>query len=272
MHSVSFDRAAQTYDETRGFPPGIAAQVADSACQLLGPVSFVLEVGVGTGRIARPLLAHGVLVAGLDLSLAMMQRLRAELPPGAAVPPLVQGNAAGLPFAADVCDAVISVHLLHLIANWRAALDEVRRVLRPGGCYLTGYEWRPADSPGARLMNRWTEIVRAAGWLAHYPPPHDFDDIKAHLIASGASLTEAVVGEWSVTRTLARQIETIEHRTWSYTWDVPDGFFDRCLADLRVWAAGEFGGLDASYEVPHRFIWQRFAWPASGGHEEAARA
>lgn len=263
MHSVSFDRAAQTYDQTRGFPPGIADLVADGAQQLLGPVALAVEVGVGTGRIARPLAARGVPVLGIDLSAAMMQQLRNQLAPGAPAMPLAQADAANLPLAPGAADAVIAVHVFHLLANWRSVVDEVRRVLRPGGALLTGYEWRPADSPGARLMARWDEVVRTAGWLKHYPIMHDFDDIKAHLLDFGAKLTERTVGEWSVTRTLARQIETIEHRTWSSTWGVPHEFFASCLAELRAWAATEFGGLDAAYEVQHRFIWQHFAFPAN---------
>jgi SAM-dependent methyltransferase len=260
MRSVSFDRAADNYEQTRGFPPGVAAQVADAAHRLLGRARRVVEVGVGTGRIARPLLERGLPVVGIDLSAAMMRRLLAALPAGWPAPGLAQGDAVHLPLAAAACDAVISVHVFHLLASWRAAVDEVRRVLRPGGVFLTGYDWRPADSPGAQLMARWQEIVRAAGWLKHYPPMPDFDDIRAELLASGARLDEVQAATWSVRRTLAQQIETIEHRTWSYTWDVPDDFFPVCLAELRAWAAGEFGGLDAAFDIPRRFIWQRFAW------------
>jgi SAM-dependent methyltransferase len=269
MHSISFDRAAETYDETRGFPPGVADQVADAALELLGSVRLAVEVGVGTGRIARPLLARGVRLIGLDLSRQMMLRLRAALPPGGPKPLLAQGDAASLPLAAGVCDAVLSVHVFHLIANWRAALDEVRRVLRPGGIFLTGYEWRPADSPGSLLMAHWTEIVQAAGWLAHYPPPHEFDDIKANLLASGAVMEERFVGEWTVTRTLNRMLESVEHRTWSTTWSVPDDFFAACLTDLRQWAVTTFGSLDTTFEVPHRFVWQRFAWPSGASSDPA---
>jgi hypothetical protein len=93
---------------------------------------------------------------------------------------------------------------------------------------------------------------------------HDFADIQAALLATGARLDERVVGEWSVTRTLARQIETIEHRTWAAAPDVPPGLFPRCLAELREWAAATFGGLDQAYTVPHRFVWQRYAWQAGG--------
>jgi SAM-dependent methyltransferase len=170
----------------------------------------------------------------------------------------VIGDAAALPMQAGRFEAVISVHVFHLIATWRLALDEVRRVLAPGGVFLTGYEWRPPDTPGARLMERWREIVRARGFGDNYVGPHDFDDIRAALEAMGGRLAERAVGEWTVTRTLARQIETIEHRTWSSTWNVPAEFFPRCLAELRAWAAAEYGRLDQAHQVPHRFIWQRF--------------
>jgi SAM-dependent methyltransferase len=258
MRSVSFDSAAEEYDATRGFPPGVADQVAEAALDLLGRRRRVVEVGIGTGRIARPLLTRHVNVTGVDLSRGMMAQLLARLPPGSARPALVQGDATALPLPAGSFDAVISVHVFHLIANWRAALVEVQRVLAPGGIFLTGYDWRPPGTPGARLMDRWREIVRAQGPPDGSYAPHDFDDIRAALLAMGASLAERRVGEWTVTRTLARQIETIEHRTWSSTWNVPPDFFPRCLAELRAWAAATFDGLDQAHTVPHRFVWQRF--------------
>lgn len=260
----SFDRAAASYDTARAFPPGIAELVSAAALDLLCGARDLVEVGVGTGRITRPLLARRARVIGLDrldLSSAMLAQLRAALPPGAAPAPLVQADAAALPLAAAAVDAVLAVHVFQLIANWPAALAEVRRVLRPGGALLFGYEWRPADSPGARLRDQWNLIVRAHG--GDQPPAqHDFADITAALLAQGTALEERAVGEWTLTRTLARQIETLEHRTWSATWAAPADFFPRCLAELRAWAAAAYGSLEAAHVVPHRFIWQRFTWPA----------
>jgi SAM-dependent methyltransferase len=262
MKSIPFDRAAETYDETRGFPPGVADLVADSARNVIPPGARVLEAGIGTGRIARPLLARGLHVMGVDLSPKMMRRLLETLPPNAAPPPLAVADAAQLPFASGVFDAVISVHVFHLIADWQAALAETRRALKPGGFFLTGYDWRPVDSPGTRLLNRWRDIVRARGFASHAGPgARDFDDVKAALLASGAILDEWSVGEWQTTRTLARHLETVEHRTWSSTWNVPDDFFPRCLDELRAWALAEYGSLEREFVTPHKFVWQRFRWP-----------
>jgi SAM-dependent methyltransferase len=259
MKSVSFDRAADVYDETRGFPPGVGELVADAAIEMLPPGARVLEVGVGTGRIARPLLGRGMDITGLDLSRRMMDRLLEALPPGAPRPPLAEADATQLPLRAEVFDAVLSVHVFHLIANWRKALAEVRRVLKPEGVFLTGYDWRPADSPGDRIREKWRALIRARG-VHNQPGAHDFADVGAALRASGAMVDERSAGEWSRTRPIAQHIETIEHRTWSSSWDVPDDFFSECLAELRTWAVSEYGSLEREFTVPHKFIWQRYHW------------
>jgi ubiquinone/menaquinone biosynthesis C-methylase UbiE len=265
MHSGSFDRAAHIYDETRGFPPGVGDLVAEAAEGLLAGRLAVLEIGVGTGRIARPLLARGVRVTGLDVSRKMMARLVQALPAGAAPPSLVQGAAEALPLASASFDAVLSVHVLHLIPAWQASLAEMRRVLLPGGVILSGYDWRPNDAPGARLMERWRQIVaeRSSESIqsATGRGTHDFEDIKAELLANGPRFDEVMVGSWTTTRTLARNLEAIEHRTWSSTWNLPDDFFAACLAELRAWAIAEYGDLDREFATPHRFVWQRFEWP-----------
>src|SRR5215216_6319362 len=52
--SISFDRIAERYDATRGFPPGIEAQIGAAFRRLssLHTGARLLEIGVGTGRIA----------------------------------------------------------------------------------------------------------------------------------------------------------------------------------------------------------------------------
>jgi SAM-dependent methyltransferase len=261
MPNAPFNRAAANYDNVRGFPPGIGDLVADAAAATLAGRSPVLELGIGTGRVARLLLARGVPLVGLDLSRGMLQQLLATLPAGQPPPPLVEADIETMPLADASVGAVVAVHVLHLLGNWPAALAEIRRVLRPGGVLLAGHEWRPPLTPGTRLMERWREIVRAHGFPIGEAGTRDVADITAGVLAPGARFKERVVGEWVVRRSVARQIETIEHRTWSASWDVPAGFFEACLAELRAWAAVEFGGLERETEVPHRFVWQSLGWP-----------
>src|SRR5512140_1168714 len=75
--SIVFDRAADYYDETRGFPPGIEGHVANliKTAGNLTPSSRVIEIGIGTGRIALPLSAHARAIYGVDLARPMLHRL-----------------------------------------------------------------------------------------------------------------------------------------------------------------------------------------------------
>jgi hypothetical protein len=56
--AIDFDRAADTYDGTRALPPEALGQTTELLSGEIGS-RRCLEVGVGTGRIARPLAAAG---------------------------------------------------------------------------------------------------------------------------------------------------------------------------------------------------------------------
>ena len=104
--SIAFDRAADYYDETRGYPEGIARRVAGEiaiAGELSGDEQL-LEIGVGTGRMALPLSRHVGRIVGVDLATPMLQRLidkrsdeRLEV---------LRADITRLPFPDDCFDAV----------------------------------------------------------------------------------------------------------------------------------------------------------------------
>ena len=76
------ERVAATYDEdgTGAFAPAVVEPAVELLAALAGG-GAALELGIGTGRIALPLAARGVRVAGIDSSEPMLARLRAK--PGA---------------------------------------------------------------------------------------------------------------------------------------------------------------------------------------------
>ena len=75
------ERVAATYDDDPDIcGPGAVDAVAGVLAELAGG-GRALELGIGTGRIALPLAARGVEVHGIDLSEAMVARLKAK--PGA---------------------------------------------------------------------------------------------------------------------------------------------------------------------------------------------
>lgn len=150
MESVNFDRAAGYYDATRALPAAAMAELTGVLAAELAGRQPSLEIGVGTGRFALPLRAAGVAMAGTDISAAMLRRLAANAG-GRSPLPLAQADATRLPFAAGTFGSVLAVHVLHLIPDWRVAVDEAARVLRPGGALVASFptDNRPAAAADA---------------------------------------------------------------------------------------------------------------------------
>lgn len=257
MSSISFDRAAGFYDQTRGFPPGVAEDVAALALAMLGGRSDALEIGVGTGRIAKLLLARGLRLTGVDLSRGMMNRLRGtlgDLP----TPALIEGNIMHLPFADASFDAVIAVHILHLVSDWKMALDEAQRMLRHGGALLLGQN-SYRDNPARAIRKQLTDAMTQRG-LGRARVGAIEGEIEAELIRRGASVEMRETEPVMTYTTPREEIQLIDDRIWSSTWHIPDDTLAEIVIDLRASALTSFGSLDQQLEVPQTFTWRRFEW------------
>jgi SAM-dependent methyltransferase len=118
--------------------PGMSEEVRIARLLLgLGPGEVVLDVACGPGNFSRE-FARAVgdqgLVVGIDASRTMLARGVAELTAaGLSNLALVRGDATTLPFRDASFDAVCCFAALHLFADPFAGLDEMRRVLGPGG-------------------------------------------------------------------------------------------------------------------------------------------
>jgi len=99
----------------------------------LSPGDRVLDVGCGPGNFTRDfaLAAPDELVVGLDASRTMLAQAVREPTPGNVV--YVRGDARALPFRDATFDAVACLAALYLIEEPMRAIDEIVRVLAPGG-------------------------------------------------------------------------------------------------------------------------------------------
>ncbi len=261
--SIAFDRVAEIYDRTRGFPPGVGEQVVAALLPHLPRTARVLEVGVGTGRIARLLLNHDVPVVGVDLSRPMMDRLRGEPPAGEAGLRLIQGDAQRLPLGAHAVTAVIAVHVFHLVGDAQAAMTETLRVLRPAGMVAVGWNWHPPDSIGRRVRRAWREIVAQHGAAMGAPGLREMEAPVVFFRARARQHQEILACEWRVARSPRQALEDVEKKTFSSTWVVSEDVFPACLAQLRAWAESEWVDLDRPRDESRRFIWHIFSdWGA----------
>lgn len=99
------------------------------------PAERVLDLGCGRGRHVHALYAQKqVRAIGLDLSFDEVRETQETCPSSTNQPPSVcVGNTRCLPFADGVFDVVICAEVLEHIRDYRVALGEIARVLKPGG-------------------------------------------------------------------------------------------------------------------------------------------
>jgi len=161
---VDFGRAADDYARYRaGFPERFFERLS---VQLdLEPIMRALDIGTGTGTVARGLAGLGLTVEAVDPSAPMMEQARAlDQMEGVAVGYQV-GTAEALPFPDGRFDLVTAGQCWHWFDRPRAAA-EAMRVLRPGGVLvLCHFDWLPI--PGNMVEATEALIMRYnPGWRA----------------------------------------------------------------------------------------------------------
>jgi len=129
---------AERYDESSAemFDPVVVDPTVDFLVELAGD-GAALELGIGTGRLALPLAARGVPVHGIDLSRAMVARLR-EKPGGDAVDVTI-GDFATTRVPGEFAVAYLVFNTINNLTTQAAQVACFRNAaahLRPGGCFL----------------------------------------------------------------------------------------------------------------------------------------
>jgi demethylmenaquinone methyltransferase/2-methoxy-6-polyprenyl-1,4-benzoquinol methylase len=153
-----------------------------------GERDTVLDVATGTGAVARELVTQkGCNVVGLDQSPEMLAEARRRAPSLT----FVEGRAEKIPFPDAAFDALTFTYLLRYVADPAATLQELARVVRPGGT-IAGLEfalprglWRPLweayvrvglPLAGRTISRGWAEVgdflgPSIRGFYERYPEP-----------------------------------------------------------------------------------------------------
>jgi SAM-dependent methyltransferase len=256
--SLSYDRAAAYYNDSNLINPETEKKLIEQLIDILEKEAFtkILDVGAGTGRMMRPLMEKMYQVTGIDLSFLMLQESQKSLSDAV----LVQGDATALPFPAARFDAVIVSHVLHLVANWKHAIREIRRVLCQHGVLL--HHWSKA-SPNAireQLKAAWVEINDAKGINVRRPGVQDRQDIVDWLTVLGANLetTRIIQDQRKITPRCA--LDVYAKRLWSDTWTIPDAEFVDSFAQLSAWAQRKWPDLNMPIFATYDYYWQTFRW------------
>lgn len=196
--------------------------VREDDVHLLGPLpslqaARVLEIGAGAAMCSRWLRERGVDAVASDLSFGMLAEGRRFDAATDVTVPVVQADAAVLPFVSEAFDVVFSSYgALPFVADSAAVLREAARVLRPGGrCVFSTthpVRWAFPDSPGrdglvaggggASYFDRRPYVeVDAAGVPVYAEHHRTVGDRVREITAAGLRLVDLVEPEWPAANT-----------------------------------------------------------------------
>ena len=128
------ERYAHEYDETDWLDP---APAVEFLAGLVPDGGRVLELAVGTGRVAIPLASRGVAVEGIEGSAAMAGQMRAK--PGGAAIPVTIGDMADVAVTGPFRLAYLVYNTLFNLPSQQRQVDcfrNVAQVLDPGGLFV----------------------------------------------------------------------------------------------------------------------------------------
>jgi ubiquinone/menaquinone biosynthesis methyltransferase len=129
-----------------------------------------LDLATGTGDIAFALQSHGASVVGLDVTPRMIE-LAASKTAGAHGPCFLVGDMVALPFRSATFDLITTGYGLRNVPDLTAAIDEMARVLRPGGQALSLDFNRPSNAIVRGVYLAYLAVVGGAlGWVLHRDP------------------------------------------------------------------------------------------------------
>jgi demethylmenaquinone methyltransferase/2-methoxy-6-polyprenyl-1,4-benzoquinol methylase len=150
------------------------------------PAARALDLATGTGDIAFSLAARGARVVGLDITIRMIELARnktgvgavpgrpapgKQAPPRRRVPCFLVGDMLALPFPSGSFDIVTTGYGLRNVPDLTTAIEEIGRVLSPGGQLLSLDFNRPANPIVRSAYLAYLTIVGAAlGWILHRDP------------------------------------------------------------------------------------------------------
>lgn len=139
---IDFGLTAKDYAKHRaGFPDSIYEHLA--AFQVGGQGQLILDLGTGTGTLARGFAARSCRVIGLDPAIAMLEQANEQSRADQVGGSYLAAKAEAVPFMPGCIDVVTAGQCWHWFDRALAA-SEALRVLRPGGAMVIAhFDWIP---------------------------------------------------------------------------------------------------------------------------------
>lgn len=244
--SIPFDRVADIYDETRALNPDVMAQLVRGIVQMTQaiPDTHFFEPGIGTGRIALPFLEQGYAYTGIDISEPMMEKLRQKAQGLSGALTLMKADVTHLPFDDGSFDVAIASHLLHLVPDWRTALDEMHRVIKPGGVIIYMHH-SPTQTP---IGSQWEAILARHNYEMTWAGAMT-EDVLAYWAERNVPFETRFIARETRQRTVSEHLQHYRNRIYSNLWRIPDDIFHQALPELEAWATDTYPDPTVSLEL-----------------------
>jgi phosphatidylethanolamine/phosphatidyl-N-methylethanolamine N-methyltransferase len=161
---AAYARWAPIYDPIFGVITGRAIRATMRTLNAL-PAGKVLEVGVGTG-IALPHYKRQHRITGIDLSPDMLRiaEKRVEKQRLSNVEAIREMDAANLAFADGAFDVAVAMFVMSVVPDPKRVLDEMVRVVRPGGTIVTVNHFKAETGFRAIVERRLARYGSKLGW------------------------------------------------------------------------------------------------------------
>ena len=219
----SFETVAADYERYR---PDYPEEALRWTAERLGlrPGACMLDVGAGTGKLARGLVALGFEVVAVEPGRQMLEQLRGAVPEAEAH----EGPAEALPLPDASVDAAVAGQAFHWFERGKA-LAELHRVVRPQGGLALLWNWWDERDP---LQHELGELI---GYAGHEPYSEDelpgaplFRELGRTVVETTEESTpEALVGYLSTASAFLTADQEERDESLRAVYELASGYGDR---------------------------------------------
>jgi len=271
----SFDNIANIYDETRSIPDRIIKEFYEKLIKkgIYFNNSIILDGGVGTGRTISPLLEYDIKLIGLDNSFEMLKMLKSKYSVNKNTKKLtlLLGDITHIPFKESFFDIVVLIQVLHLIENWKEAIDEVIRVLKPNGFLVLGGSTSPALASKVakkyiRLSLKYKIGQKFLSKLLNIPYFLNKFRYTRNLVKPFLESYDSEFYLNSLTNSMEKDeivwtedIETydvfnrLNNRSHTFQWKIPIKKHKKIMFDLKKWIDDKENNVTSQEKIIRRF-------------------
>jgi SAM-dependent methyltransferase len=231
---AEFDRLAEVYDDAIS---SFEIEEAHAIARVLNETHShrLLEVGIGTGLVSKPLQEDGFETIGIDISLPMLLKAKSK-----GVENLILADARHLPIRSKIFDATILVDVLNCLESPLQVFNEIvavtrNRIIAIKRKYDRAFEQSEIYDPKfARLRER----------VAKYTPwPIDFNKSwrkEDNILRLYPPTQRAIVSNRIIETTAESMISRLERGAFRFTSSIPERDLRTIAMELRYEMKGSY--------------------------------